>query len=152
MISKIDFTNFGLLKQLYELQRTSYLIEAKLIGFFEIPPLIESMADLQQCDETFLGYFNDEELAGAISYTVEGNELTICRMVVHPNHFRKGIAQNLLKYMEENNRQLVVCKVSTGKENIPAKNLYLKNGFQFVQDHEVAPGLFISNFEKQIRT
>lgn len=149
MISKIDFTNLGLLKQLYELQRTSYLIEAKLIGFFEIPPLTESIADLQQCGETFLGYFDGEELAGALSYTVEGEELTICRMVVHPNHFRKGIAQKLLKYMEENNRQIVVYKVSTGKENVPAKNLYLKNGFQLIQDQEVATGFLISNFEKK---
>lgn len=149
MISKIDLNDVRIIQQLYDLQRTSYQIEAKLIGFFEIPPLTESIADIQQCGETFLGYFEGVELEGALSYTVEGKELTICRMVVHPNHFRKGIALKLLNYMEENSGGMVVYKVSTGKDNVPAKNLYLKNGFQFVQDHEVAPGVYISNFEKQ---
>ncbi len=150
MIKQIDFHDKAILQELFELQRVSYLIEAELIDFFEIPPLMESIDDFTKCGETFLGYFDKGELAGAISFTIEGSELTICRMVVHPNHFRKGIAQNLLKAILETHPEINIYIVSTGKENTPAKNLYLKNGFQLVCDMEVAPGLFISNFEKRI--
>lgn len=149
MIKEIDLQDRGLTKQLLELQRASYLVEAKLINFFEIPPLKESLEELIKCGETFLGYFEEKVLAGAISYTVEGDDLTICRMVVHPAHFRKGIAQKLLSEVENRNSQISVYKVSTGKDNPPAKNLYLKNGFIFVSDFEVVPGLYISNFEKR---
>ncbi|ETI67096.1 GNAT family N-acetyltransferase [Neobacillus vireti] len=149
MIKKLYLHNLNLVKELFELQRASYLVEAKLINFFEIPPLKESMEELMQSGETFFGYFDGDELAGAISYTIAGSELTICRMVVHPNHFRKGIAQSLLTEVEKNNQNLSELKVSTGKENSPAKNLYLKNGYKLVRDLEVVPGLFISNFVKR---
>ncbi|WP_223587881.1 GNAT family N-acetyltransferase [Neobacillus bataviensis] len=149
MIREINFQKDCLLKDLFNLQRASYLVEAELINFFEIPPLKESMEDLKESGETFFGYFEDGELTGAISYTIDGKEVTICRMVVHPNHFRKGIAQKLLTHVEKNHSDLGIFKVSTGKENSPAKNLYLKNGFQLTGDIEVVPGLFISHFEKR---
>ncbi|MEH7353303.1 GNAT family N-acetyltransferase [Neobacillus drentensis] len=149
MIKNLDLHNLDLVKELHELQRSSYLIEAKLINFFEIPPLKETLEELTVCGESFLGYFEGEILAGAISYTIDGEVLTICRMVVHPNHFRKGIAQKLLTTVEELNKENAVLNVSTGKENNPAKGLYLKNGYKLVGDLEVVPGLFISNFEKR---
>jgi GNAT superfamily N-acetyltransferase len=150
LIKKIDFQNISLLKKLFELQKASYLVEAELIQFFEIPPLRESFAEFQKCGEKFLGFFEVDELAGALSYTIDGYELTICRMVVNPNHFRKGIAQKLVKYVEETNKEQIVLKVSTGRDNNPAKSLYFKNGYQLVCDLEVAPGFYICNFEKRI--
>ena len=149
MIKEIDFQNISLLKTLFELQQASYQVEAELIQFFEIPPLIESFNDFRQCGETFLGYFEENELVGALSFTIDGEELTICRMIVHPNHFRKGIAQKLLNYVEETNKDITVLKVSTGKKNSPAKSLYYKLGYQLVWDLEVAPGFYISQFEKK---
>ncbi|MCM2533159.1 GNAT family N-acetyltransferase [Neobacillus pocheonensis] len=149
MIKKIAFHNTSLVQELFELQKASYLVEANLIGFFDIPPLKESLEGLNGCGETFLGYFEEEVLVGALAFTIEGEALTICRMVVHPNHFRKGIARKLLYALEEIQPEWLVLKVSTGKDNTPAKKLYQKNGFQFVQDMEVVPGLFISHFEKR---
>jgi ribosomal protein S18 acetylase RimI-like enzyme len=149
MIKRIEFNNKGIVEQLFHLQRASYLIEAELINFFDIPPLKETFDELLECGETFHGYFEGEELAGAISYTTEGELLTICRTVVHPNHFRKGIAQKLLKDIEDANREYPVLSVSTGKDNTPAKNLYVKNGYKLVGDIEVAPNFYISNFEKR---
>ena len=148
MIKRLDLHNNNLVKELFELQRASYLVEAKLINFFEIPPLKETMAELKKCGESFLGYFECDKLTGALSYTSEGEVLTICRMIVHPNHFRKGIAQKLLEEAEKINGEMSIIKVSTGKENIPAKKLYQKNGYKLVGDFEVVPGLYISNFEK----
>jgi ribosomal protein S18 acetylase RimI-like enzyme len=97
----------------------------------------------------FLGYFEAGKLVGAVSYELEGEELTICRMVVHPDHFRKGIAKNLLTYLEKTFPNINSIVVSTGKDNLPAKTLYLKNGFQFVRDLEVEQDFFISFFEKK---
>ncbi|WP_160719149.1 GNAT family N-acetyltransferase [Bacillus sp. USDA818B3_A] len=149
MIKKLELHSLDVLKQLFELQRASYLIEAKLINFYEIPPLLETIEELKNCGETFFGYYVDEKLTGAISYTTREHTLTICRMVVLPEHFRKGIAQKLLRKVEEQNPDISVLNVSTGKDNPPAKNFYLKNGFTFLSDHEVIPGLFISHFKKE---
>jgi ribosomal protein S18 acetylase RimI-like enzyme len=149
MIRKIDLENQTLVQELFSLQRLAYLIEAKLIDFYDIPPLKESIEELLECGETFLGYFEDDELAGAVSFTKKGEELTICRMVVHPNHFRKGIGQKLLKSVEELEPAIPIIRVSTGRDNFPAKNLYQKNGYQLAKEIEVAPGFYISSFKKE---
>ncbi|WP_256358095.1 GNAT family N-acetyltransferase [Bacillus sp. sid0103] len=149
MIKKIDLHNMNLTEELLALQRAAYLVEAELINFFEIPPLVETINELRDCEESFIGYFLEGKLVGAISYTITGDVLTICRMIVHPAHFRKGIAQRLLVELEDINPLLAVYKVSTGKANSPAKHLYLKNGYTFIGDFEVVPGLYISNFEKR---
>ncbi|CAM5786266.1 MULTISPECIES: GNAT family N-acetyltransferase [Brevibacillus] len=148
MITKINFTETDTVQKLFDLQKAAYQVEAELINFFEIPPLKESFQEFQQCGEEFLGYFIDNKLAGAISYTIENEELTICRMVVHPAHFRKGIAQKLLVAMELQNANCSAFKVATGRENTPAKNLYEKNHYQWKRDVEVAPDVYISFFEK----
>ncbi|MBM6616523.1 GNAT family N-acetyltransferase [Bacillus suaedaesalsae] len=137
-------------KELYEMQKASYLIEAKLINYYEIPPLVETFEQLVKCGEKFMAYLEDEKLLGAISYTVENQELTICRMIVHPHHFRKGIAGTLLLAVEEKAISNKSIKVSTGKDNTPAKNLYIKHNFTLLQDIEVAPGLYISLFGKNL--
>jgi hypothetical protein len=82
MIKSIDFKDDRLVKELYELQRAAYLIEARLINFYDIPPLKETIDELTECDETFFGYFEENSLVGALSYTIDGQELTICRMMV----------------------------------------------------------------------
>lgn len=154
MIKQVDLTNALHAEELYNMQKSSYLIEANLIGFYEIPPLKESFLEFLDCNETFIGYYEGTQLAGALSYTIEEEKLTICRMFVHPQHFRKGIARKLLIFIEEKNPDILTYHVSTGKDNLPAKVLYLETGFQFVLDYEVVPGLFISCFikEKQHQT
>jgi len=149
MIEKIDFQDSSLIKRLYVLQREAYLVEAKLINFYEIPPLKETLADFMECGETFIGFFEEDEIIGAVSYTANGQELTICRLAVHPQFFRRGIAQKLLAAVEEEYPDFDVIYVSTGKENIPAKKLYLKHRFRLTGDIEVAPGFYISKFEKK---
>ncbi|MBS4211504.1 GNAT family N-acetyltransferase [Neobacillus rhizophilus] len=148
MIQIIDMKNLSLANDLYNLQRSAYLVEARIVGFDDIPPLKESFEEFLISGESFLGFFEMGELTGAVSFETEGKELTICRMVVDPKHFRKGIAEKLLNAVEDIDQNIQVFKVSTGKDNQPAKNLYQKNGFKLVEDMEAAPGFFISHFEK----
>jgi ribosomal protein S18 acetylase RimI-like enzyme len=152
MIRIIDFSNKKLVQSLFELQKDSYLTEAKLVDFFDIPPLQESFSELIKTREIFIGYFEANKLIGALSYTISDKELTICRLTVHSNHFRKGIGQQLLSYLENNIKGIEIIKVSTAKANEPAKQLYVKNGFIFLKDLEVAPEFYIQFFEKKLQT
>jgi ribosomal protein S18 acetylase RimI-like enzyme len=149
MIKKIDFRDKELVKELFLLQKLAYKVEADLIGFPEIPALMESIEGLQNCGEEFLGFFEDKDIVGAASYTVEGGVADICRMVVHPGHFRKGIACELLKAVEQESGCLRYS-VSTGRDNAPAIGLYLKNGYNWSRDVEIGPNFFMSFFEKEV--
>ncbi len=96
----------------------------------------------------FYGYFVEGELAGAISYKKDGQTIDIHRMIVHPSHFRKGIANALLHHLEMVEVEAEKWVVATGAKNDPARRLYEKNGFSQVQVQEVAPGLSLAFFEK----
>lgn len=148
MIEKLPIEQEEVAKQVLDIQIPAYLVEAELIGFEDIPPLKDTVSSLQQCAETFYGFLFDGELAGAISYTREGSIMDIHRMVVHPGHFRKGIAQELLNHILSIETGVEKIVVSTGSKNMPAKKLYWKNGFVDTREVEVAPGVSITLFEK----
>lgn len=151
MIRKVNHRNEYTAKAIQRIQRPAYLVEAELMGFEGIPQLKESTIEIQNSGETFLGYMEQEVLLGFISYKKENNIVDIHRLVVNPEHFRKGIGRKLLAYLMEEFEGMEFI-VSTGKMNKPAKNLYTSFGFVETVDFEVAPGIFCTTLKKEIQT
>ncbi|SDE40074.1 Acetyltransferase (GNAT) family protein [Paenibacillus sp. UNCCL117] len=148
MIRPIDLENLHELLPLLELQQLAYRIEAELIGFEEIPPLLDSPQTLRESGETFFGHYTGARLTGAVSCRQSARELTICRMMVHPDCFRMGIAGKLLQYVESLAPPGGAIIVSTGTGNIPAVALYEKHGFEPSRMHLLAPGITMTQFIK----
>ncbi|WP_366249875.1 GNAT family N-acetyltransferase [Terribacillus aidingensis] len=88
---------------------------------------------LQHCEENFYGYYENEKLCGVVSIKVDDDVVDIHRLIVHPYHFRKGIAQLLLNFIETK-FQVETIKVATGSKNTPAVSFYKKNGFQNINE------------------
>lgn len=148
MIKEINIRNRKNAEQVLAIQLPSYQVEADIIGCDEIPPLKDTADSLQQCGETFFGFYIKEELCGAISIKVENDEVDIHRLIVHPSHFRKGIAQELLHFLESNYKVKTI-KVATGSKNTPAVHFYKKNGFKDIKSITVHEQLSITFFEKR---
>ena len=149
--SYIDIINIkdpAIAGQIFSLQQEAYQVEAKLIGTRNIPPLMETIEQLMDCGETFLGYFEQKELKGALSYKRKDREIVIYRMMVAPNHFRKGIAKSLLYHLEQGNSDAKEIFVSTGSQNLPAIRLYARLGFSLVGETVIDEGLRLSRFIK----
>nr|WP_233505295.1 GNAT family N-acetyltransferase [Sporosarcina sp. BI001-red] len=79
------------------------------------------MESLQKSEETFFGYYLNEELCGVITIKIEKGIIDIHRLMVHPVHFKKGIASRLFNFIEENKKDCETIIVSTGAENVPAE-------------------------------
>ncbi|CAG7646065.1 GNAT family N-acetyltransferase [Paenibacillus allorhizosphaerae] len=155
MIRKIDLTDLHETLELLSLQQLAYRIEAELIGFNEIPPLFDSPQTLRESEESFFGYYDEIDepdgkgrLVGAVSCKQSAKELTICRMMTHPDYFRRGIATGLLKHAEQFAVPGMCIKVSTGTNNTPAIELYGKHGYEPVRVRLVAPGITLTQFQK----
>jgi len=150
LIKKIDSTNPKSAQEVLHIQIPSYKIEADIIGFDDIPPLKDTVDTLQQCGETFFGYYVNEELCGVISIKTEKDIIDIHRLMVHPKHFRKGIAKLLLDFIERKKGNYKTIIVSTGTKNEPAVAFYVKNGFSKTKETNVTEQLSLTYFKKDM--
>lgn len=144
MVRKIDHQNEQVAKDIQQVQQLAYLIEAELMGFYEIPQLHETVTEIQCSTETFIGY-SEEQLLGILSYRVAEGIVDIHRLVVDPGHFRKGVGKRLLEFLLERYRGYEFT-VRTGTANKPAIALYKTYGFQEQRLIEVAPGITCTQF------
>lgn len=145
------YNGANIAEQVLKLQIPSYQSEAKLIHFFELPPLKDTVESLQHCREIFYGCFIKRELAGVISFKKTKNVLDIHRLFVSPAHFRKGIASSLIRFVETFDRNIYEILVATAANNTPAVKFYLKNGYVETGKHHISDQLSLSVFKKIIR-
>jgi ribosomal protein S18 acetylase RimI-like enzyme len=130
-------------------QRAGYAVEAELLGFDGIPPLRETLDELMRCGERFLGSYDEEGLAGVVSWEkLADGTVDICRLVVAPRAFRRGHATALLDALDqvEPAGRFVVA---TGTANAPALRLYQRRGFVPVGIREVAAGVTVTMLERR---
>ncbi|WP_144512615.1 N-acetyltransferase [Bacillus sp. FJAT-22090] len=144
MIQILDHKEKGTAEQMLAVQLPAYQIEAELIQFDGIPQLNDTPQSIMISEEIFLGYFEHSALAGFLSYTETDELIDICRLVVHPSHFRKGIASSLLKHLLSTKKMHQGVIVATGAKNKPAIKLYEHFGFAKMKEIEVEPNFFIT--------
>ena len=145
MIIKLQHKDIEVAKRIRAVFQLSYKIEAKLLGAKEFPPLKRKLTEYINSDTAFYGYFN-EDLIGVIE-TEHNNLYThINSLVVHPNHFRQGIARQLLEFTFVTFDSTLFV-VETGLKNDPAISLYKKFGFKEVKQWDTNHGVRKIKFE-----
>lgn len=149
MIRALNHRDEQIAAQIWRLQHAAYRAEAALIGIAELPPLQETIADIRQLEETFYGIVGDDgELAAALSVESAGDELTICRVMVHPDRFRTGLARRLLRHIEAVHEAVTGFRVSAAVTNEPAVRLYTSLGYVPVREYSPLAGLVMAEFVK----
>jgi GNAT superfamily N-acetyltransferase len=128
---------------LLRLQKTSYALEAELIGDDRIPPLQEDEVDLTAWRGRWLMAWDGVDLVGAIAWWEADDRVEIEKVMVNPAALRRGIASSLLGEVLDraSGREVLV---STGRSNTPAVSLYAKHGFRVERDEEVPQGIWIT--------
>jgi ribosomal protein S18 acetylase RimI-like enzyme len=149
-VRPLDLADAEVAAVVLELQRRSYAVEARLIGSDRLPPLHESLEELQACGETFLGAYVDGQLAAVVSWKFDGATIDIHRLAVDPDSFRRGVGAALVRAALRSEPEARRAIVQTGAANEPAKELYRGEGFTEVGRREVLPGLWITQFERTI--
>ena len=149
-VAPLDLADPVVAEAVLRIQHRSYAVEAALIGFDGIPPLHETVADLQAnglSGLNVLGAFVGGELAGVLGYRwvdSPGGELDIDRLAIDPGFFRLGTASALLAALPA----AAAVIVSTGTLNQPALALYRRHGFQPTGIREIAPGVTVTELRR----
>lgn len=144
VLRPIDLDDGAVAERVVEIQRTAYQVEADLIGFDAIPPLHETVCDVQKQSLDWCGSFEDQTLVGVIGWTVVNGVCDIDRLAVDPRFARRGHGRLLVNHLI-NHRAITV---STGTENLPACELYESLGFTRVGEREIADGVTVTAFER----
>ncbi len=126
MIHVTNPKNITVARDILAVQKAAYLQESLLIDYPDLPPLHETLSDIQDSSETFIVHQVDEKIGGVLSYSVEDKTLTITRLVVHPDFSRRGIGQALLGEVLRH-PTVKHFVVRTAEKNFPAIKLYEKH-------------------------
>ncbi|MHC8521130.1 GNAT family N-acetyltransferase [Rossellomorea sp. H39__3] len=149
MIATMDINDPLQAQTVLSMQLRSYKVEAGLIGTDDIPPLKETTEDLQQCGETFLGWFEEGVLCGAIAYKKK-------KRGGHPPSHRRSSALPQRHCREASAGIGTVSspslyKVATAEKNLPAIRFYEKSGYEKVRTLTINDILTLVFLEKERR-
>jgi ribosomal protein S18 acetylase RimI-like enzyme len=136
----IDHSNSDTAFELMQLFHASYAIEAQLLKAVDFPPLKRKLNEFIDSENDFYGYLKNDELAGAVEIRHHKEYIHLQSLVVNPDHFRQGIAGKMMDFILQQfgDERLLV---ETGVDNLPAKNLYLKYGFELIHEWDTDHGV-----------
>jgi ribosomal protein S18 acetylase RimI-like enzyme len=146
-IAVLDHHDRELAGRIRDLQRASYAVEAELIGFNQMPPLVETTSDIARLDLIVLGDVERETLRGLLGYRRDADVVDIDRLAVDPEYFRNGIGRALLEELHRRELDADRFEVSTGAANEPALALYRAVGYR-LKRQEVSRGVRLVHLER----
>jgi ribosomal protein S18 acetylase RimI-like enzyme len=132
IVRAIDPTSVGTASAIARIQRAAYRIEADLIGYDRIPPLVETEDDVRALDLQMLGALDGDLIVGLVGYAVDGDTVDIDRLAIDPRWFRRGIGRALVTEVDAREPAAARFLVSTGAANTPAVTLYQSLGYRVV--------------------
>src|SRR5882724_10977297 len=134
--------------RIHALQRAAYAVEGERIGCSDFPPLRETIEVLQRSADCFLVFLECENIIGCLSYECFGTSATITRLVVSPQHFRRGIATALLRALGNRLPVGSVAYASTADLNQPAIRAYENEGYRTVSRQVSPEGIALCRLQK----
>ncbi len=99
---KIFHANINDTPEILELQKLAYQREAILYDDWTIPPLIQTLSEIQaECENSvFLKAQWEAQIVGSVRAVFDSDTCKIGRLIVHPNFQQKGIGSLLMKNIE----------------------------------------------------
>jgi ribosomal protein S18 acetylase RimI-like enzyme len=132
------------------LQKLAYQSEARLYNDFSIPPLRQTLEDLQR--EFALKIVLKATLAGEIIGSVRGYQrgdtCYVERLIVHPDHQGRGLGTALMGRLEGAFPGARRAELFTGHKSLRNIRLYERLGYAIFRQEPVAPHLIFVFMQK----
>lgn len=139
------------LKEILSLQYAAYRSEAELLKKPDIPPLTQTLFDLQaEFDkQIFLKTVdNTGKIVGSVRFFSEGDTVYVGKLIVRPEFQNRGIGTNLLLEVEKifPNKRYELFTSNKSRKNI---SLYERLGYKIFAEKIIAKDLTFVYLEKR---
>ncbi len=136
--------------EILALQKIAYQKEARLYDDWNIPPLSQSLPEIQKEFETsvFLKAISDDRIIGSVRALLDSDTCMIGRLIVHPEYQGKGIGSLLITNIEKEFSNAKRFELFTGTKSVDNIRLYQKLGYAEYRQQDLSPKVRIVFMEK----
>ncbi len=137
-------------EELLALQKLAYRSEAEIYDDFKIPPLVQTMEQMEADFEKqiCLKAVVDGKIVGSVRAFAGEGTCYIGRLLVHPEFQNRGIGTELMARIEEVFRESKRFELFTGHRSEKNLHLYEKLGYRTFKTERVHDRLTIVFMEK----
>lgn len=133
------------------LQRLAYQSEARIYDNPDIPPLKQTLEELQSeliCKVCLKAQIEDL-IIGSVRGFLREETAFIERLIVHPNFQRQGLATELMRHVETHFAQAQRFELFTGHKSEGNLRLYHRLGYEIFKSEEIYRDLTFVYLEKR---
>jgi ribosomal protein S18 acetylase RimI-like enzyme len=122
-------------EEILALQKLCFQNEAALYNSDHIPPLTQTLAELQQefVSSRFLKILLDGRIIGSVRAKILGDTCYIGRLIVHPSHQGHGLGTRLMLTIEREFANAKRFELFTGSRSLANLRLYKRLGYREVR-------------------
>lgn len=139
------------LKEILALQYLAYQSEARLFGRMDIPPLLQTLEEVNEeyRKGTVLKAVDDSgRMIGSVRAYQENGTVFISKLMVHPDKQKQGLGTKLLLAME-NTCPAKRYELYTSTKSVNNIRLYEKLGYRIFREEAVTGDLVFVYMEKK---
>ena len=132
------------------LQKLAYQSEAAIWNDYTIPPLTQTLENLQAqfADHIILKAVDDDAIVGSVRAIQQNDTCYIGRIIVHPDRQNRGIGTQLMAAIEATFPAASRFELFTGQKSERNLYLYQKLGYQIFKEEPLNERVIIVYLEK----
>jgi ribosomal protein S18 acetylase RimI-like enzyme len=147
---RTDQASFEDATEILALQKIAYEKEATLYDDWNIPPLTQSLSEIQKefKESIVIKAIVGAKIIGSVRASLDSDLCKIGRLIVHPEYQRKGIGSLLMKTIERQFPNAKRFELFTGTKSIDNIRLYRKLGYVECRQQDLSPKVRVVFMEK----
>jgi ribosomal protein S18 acetylase RimI-like enzyme len=137
--------------EILALQKLAYQSEAELYEDWTIPPLTQTLSQIEAEFDTqvFLKAVHADRIVGSVRASLDSGTCLIGRLIVAPDYQGKGIGTRLMRSAERAFSHAARFELFTGSKSSANIRLYQKLGYRVFREQDLSPQIRLVFMEKQ---